>query len=93
MAGVVSARQCSAATSSTAVVKARPRPIFLDCGDLRRVVTVKIMGSARQVAAVCIRAPSLSIPDLSEEDGGQIESGVIAFVSRRVAGREAVQNR
>ena len=88
MAGVVSARHCSAAPSSTAAVKARPRPIFLDCGDLHRVVEVTFMGSARQVATVCIRAPSFSIADPTEEDGGQTESGVIGFVSRRIEGRK-----
>ncbi|VII91680.1 MULTISPECIES: hypothetical protein [unclassified Pseudomonas] len=46
------------------------------------------MGSARQVATVCIRAPSLSIPDPTEEDGEQTEPGVIGYVSRRVEGRE-----
>ncbi|WP_460421596.1 hypothetical protein [Pseudomonas sp. ZL2] len=42
------------------------------------------MGNARQVAAVCIRAPSFSIPDPVLEGDGQIESGVIGFVGRSI---------
>jgi len=42
------------------------------------------MGNARQVAAVCIRAPSVSIPDPVLEEGGQTESGVIGFVGRSI---------
>ncbi|AFK67213.1 MULTISPECIES: hypothetical protein [Pseudomonas] len=42
------------------------------------------MGNARQVAAVCIRAPSVSIPDPVLEEGGQTESGVIGFVERSI---------
>ncbi|MNP64976.1 hypothetical protein D3C76_1605300 [compost metagenome] len=84
MAGVVSAAHCSATTSSTAAVKARPPPIFLDFGELHWVVAVTFMGSARHVAAVCIRAPSFSIQDPSEEDGGQTEAGVIGFARTRI---------
>ncbi|MFV3314230.1 hypothetical protein [Pseudomonas sp. NY15374] len=42
------------------------------------------MGNARQVAAVCIRAPSLSIPDPTREEGGQTEFDVIGFVGRSI---------
>jgi hypothetical protein len=63
MVGVVSARHCSVAMSRTATVNARLRPAFLGIGDLQRVETVTFMGNAQQVAAVCIRAPSFSIPD------------------------------
>lgn len=80
MVGVVNARQCSAATSSTAAVKARPRRAVLGLDALLRVKAVTFMGNARQVAAVCIRAPSFSIPDPKPEEGRQTESGVIGFV-------------
>ncbi|RTY78631.1 hypothetical protein EKA83_06655 [Pseudomonas veronii] len=46
------------------------------------------MGNARHVAAVCVRAPSFSIHDPSEEDGGQTEAELIGFFSRRVGGRK-----
>jgi len=42
------------------------------------------MGNARQVAAMCIRAPSFSIPDPVLEEGGQTESEVIGFVGRSI---------
>ncbi|MNE19487.1 hypothetical protein D3C80_1125740 [compost metagenome] len=84
MVGVVNARHCSAATSRVAAVKARPRRAFLGFGALLRVKAVTFMGNARQVAAVCIRAPSFSIPDPVLEEGGQTESGVIGFVGSSI---------
>jgi hypothetical protein len=87
MAGVVSAKHCSAATNSTTAVKARPRPIFLDFGDLHRMVAVTFMGSARHAAAVCVRARSFSIHEPSEEDGRQTEAELIGFICRRLEGR------
>ncbi|WP_110639310.1 hypothetical protein [Pseudomonas sp. CC120222-01a] len=42
------------------------------------------MGNTRQVAAVCIHAPSFSISDPAREDGKQTEPGFIDFVWRLI---------
>ena len=82
MVGVVSARHCSVAMSRTAAVSARRRSVFLGFGDLQAVGAVTFMGNARQVAAVCIHAPSFSIPDPALERDGETEPAVIGFVWR-----------
>ncbi|MPT00642.1 MAG: hypothetical protein E2581_19400 [Pseudomonas sp.] len=77
---MVIARHCSAATSKTIAIKPRPRPDLFGCGV--RHGAVKFIGSARQVATVCIHAPSCSITDQAEEWGGQTETGAFGFSSR-----------
>ncbi|HEN8735859.1 TPA: hypothetical protein U8207_004307 [Pseudomonas putida] len=42
------------------------------------------MGNAQQVAAVCVHAPSFSIPDPALEEGRQTEPGFIDFFWRQI---------
>jgi hypothetical protein len=70
--------------SRTAAVSVRLRPVFLGFGDLQAVEAVTFMGNARQVAAVCIHAPSFSIPDPALEEGRQTEPGFIDFAWRLI---------
>jgi len=86
--GVVNARHCSAATSRAAAVKARPRRAFLDFRTLLRVKAVTFMGNARQVAAVCIRAPSFSIPYPRQVVGGQTAARTIVLISGQIKGAD-----
>ncbi|WP_409322111.1 hypothetical protein [Pseudomonas putida] len=47
------------------------------------------MGNAQQVAAVCIRAASSSIPDPALEERRQTEPGLIGFVWRLIELRKS----